>query len=146
MTKNLFDNPFYVILLFFVVVFFNVIFSVHFISILLAGTVFSAFTYIYNKENYYSLAIIILSFTVIEIAQGMPIFSLSALSFLIYIFIIPKLKQVFSLGELDLLLFVLIFYLAYLIIYFVVYFFNFSVLLKVLLNIFIDLIIVGVLF
>lgn len=146
MTKNLFANPFYIVLLFFVVLIFNIFFSVHFIPILLAGTVFTAFIYVYERKKYYSLIAVIASFMVIEVSQGMHLFSLSLLSFLIYIFVIPKLKQLFSLGELDLLLFVLIFYLHYFIFYMVFYYFSTSVLLKILLNILVDLVIVGVLF
>ncbi len=146
MTKNLFDNPFYVILLFFIVTFLNIIFSVHFIPIILAGVVFTAFIYVYEKEYYYSLALTVVTFFVIESSQGLPLFSLSLLSFLIYIFIIPKLKQLFSLGELDLLLFVLIFYFIFLVLFSIIKGFSISVILKIFLNIFIDLVIVGVLF
>ena len=146
MTKNIFDNPFYIVLLFFVVTFLNISFTVHFIPIMLAGLVFSVFVHVYEKENYYSLALVILTFIVIEISQGMPFLSLSLLSFIIYIFVMPKIKQLFSLGELDQLLFVLIFYLAYLALYFILQGISVSVSLKVILNLVIDFIIVGALF
>ncbi len=146
MTKNLFDNPFYIVLLFFVVTFFNIIFTVHFIPLMLAGVVFTAFIYVYERENYYSLALTILSFIMIEISQGMPFLSLSLLSFLIYMFLIPKIKQIFSLGELDFLLFMIIFYSSYLLLYFLLEGVNLSVLFKIVLNVLVDLILVGILF
>lgn len=146
MTKNLFDNPFYVVVLFFAVTFFNIIFTVHFIPIMLAGLVFSVFIRAYEKENYYSLALVIASFVMIEISQGMPFLSLSLLTFIIYLFVIPKLKQFFSLGELDQLLFVLLFYFSYLLVYFILQSVSLSVLIKIVLNVLVDLILVGVLF
>ena len=146
MVRNLFDNPFYIVLLFFVVIFFNILFTIHFIPIMLAGVVFTAFTQVYERENYYSLALVILSFVMIEISQGMPFLSLSLLSFIIYIFVIPKLRLVFSLGELDHLLFVMLFYLSYLLIYFIFQSVNLSTFLKIILNVLVDIIIIGVLF
>ena len=84
------SNIFIVFIIFLTVSTINIILSVHFITVLLAGVVFATFIHSLNFKNYRSLMISIFTFIFIEISNGISIGSLSLLSFFIYTFIVPK--------------------------------------------------------
>jgi hypothetical protein len=108
--NSLFDNPIAIFILFLIIAFTNIILPIYFISILLAGILFLAFLRAIEKRYYYSLFLIIFSFLMIEISQGLKVFSLSLLSYSIYLFIIPKIKPLLSSYNLFLFLKIFIFY------------------------------------
>lgn len=70
----------------------NLLLPVHFMSLLLIGIVYKIFTKNLEKENYYLFSSMILVFCIIELSQGLKLFSLSLLAFFIHIFISPRLK------------------------------------------------------
>ncbi len=143
--KNIFDNPIIIFLLFVGVSLVNIIFSVHFVSIIFAGVVFIAFTKTLKNKYYYSLFLVILTFLIIENVQGFRPFSLVALSLFIYIFLKPYLQQIFTSSELVRNLYVIIFYLGMVLIY--SFFNNFDIIILpiIVINILIDIIILGML-
>lgn len=143
--NSLFDNPLAVFLLFLSVCFTNIILPVHFISILLVGIVFMAFIRSIEKRYYYSLILIIFTFIIIEISQGLRIFSLSLLSFFIYLFIIPKLKTLLSSINIYTLTIILLFYVGIIVLYKFSGDINIEFISKILINYFLDIFIVSIL-
>jgi hypothetical protein len=141
--NSLFDNPLALFLLFISVVFTNIILSVHFISILLAGVVFIAFIRVMEKKYYYSLILIILSFSIIETMQGLKLFSLLFLSLFIYIFIIPKLKVFLTSINFYTIILLFIFYSEVVILFAFLGDINGLFLSKIVINYFIDIFIVS---
>lgn len=121
----------------------NIIFSSYFISFLLAGVVFKIFSASLRNEHNYLLTFCIITFLVIENTQGFKLFSLTLIALVIYFFIIPKLKQLFSSSLISGFIFIFIFYTF-------VYFmeqitnpFDMVMLIKLIINFVIDIIIVG---
>jgi len=107
---SFFANPFNIFFMFIVVSCINIIMPVHFISILLAGFVFTSFLYCIKHKYYYSLFFVILTFIFIEISSGINIGTLSLWSFFVYIFIIPKVKYFLSSRTFYLIIILMIFY------------------------------------
>ena len=140
---SLFDNPIAISILFFIVLVVNIFLPIHFISILLAGVVFTAFVRSLEKKYNYSLFFLIIAFVIIEVSQGLKIFSLSLLSLFIYLFIVPKLKSVFSSLNIYLITILLIFYLGVILLYRFLGDVNAELISIILINFFIDIFIVG---
>ena len=140
---SLFDNPIAISILFFIVLVVNIFLPIHFISILLAGVVFTAFVRSLEKKYNYSLFFLIIAFIIIEVSQGLKIFSLSLLSLFIYLFIVPKLKSVFSSLNIYLITILLIFYLGVILLYRFLGDVNAELISIILINFFIDIFIVG---
>jgi len=84
------SNPFIVFGIFLIVSILNIILSVHFITILFVGVIFTSFIHSISFKYYWSLVFSILAFIFIEISNGLSIGSLSLVSFFIYTFIVPK--------------------------------------------------------
>ena len=143
--NSLFDNPLAVFLLFLLVGFTNIILSVHFVSLLLAGIVFIAFLRCIEKRYYYSLLLVIFTFTLIESNQGLNLFSLSIMSLFIYLFIIPKIKTLLTFVSLYTLGIVFIFYLGIIVLYSIFSDINSLFLSKILFNYILDIFLVGIL-
>jgi len=143
--NSLFDNPLAVFLLFLLVCFTNIILSVHFISVLLAGVVFMAFNRCVEKKYYYSLSLVIFTFFIIESSQGLKLLSLSLLSFFIYIFIIPKIKTLLSSISLYTISIILIFYIGIVVLFSLFANINILFLTKLMFNYILDIFIVGIL-
>ena len=115
--NSLLDNPFAIFILFLLVIFANVILSVHFITIFLAGVVFMEFIRCLEKRYYYSMVLVVLSFLLIESSQGLKPFSLLLVSLFLYIFIIPKSKQILTSQSLYTFFLLLIFYISIIVLY-----------------------------
>ncbi len=143
--NSLFDNPLAIFLLFIIIVFTNIILTVHFISILLVGVVFIAFIRCMEKRYYYSLSLVIFTFFIIENNQGLKIFSLGLLSLFIYIFIIPKLKTFLTSINLYTFTIILLFYCGIVFLYLFIGDINIEFISKILVNYFIDIFIVSIL-
>lgn len=90
----------------------NIFLPVHFLSLLLVGVVFTIFTQSLKNENYTSLTFMIIAFSIIELAQGLKLFSLSLVAFFIYIFISPLLKNILSSEKLVKIMIIFIFYIG----------------------------------
>ena len=143
--NSLFDNPLAIFLLFIIVAFTNIILTVHFISILLAGVVFMASIRCIEKRYYYSLALVVLSFFIIEANQGLKIFSLGLLSLFIYIFLIPKLKTFLTSTNLYTFSIILLFYWGVVVLYMFIGDINIKLISKLLVNYILDIFIVSIL-
>ncbi len=114
---SLLDNPIVIFILLIFVGIVNIFLPVHFLSLLLAGVVYAAFAKSLEKEHYYSLGFMIVAFSIIELAQGLKLFSLSLLAFLIYIFIAPRLKSALTSIKIFSLIIVFIFYVGIVLLY-----------------------------
>ena len=143
--NSLFDNPLAVFLLFLLVCFTNIIISVHFVSILLAGIVFMAFIRCLDKKYYYSLSLMVFTFFIIETSQGLKLLSLSLLSLFIYLFIIPKIKTLLSSVSFYTLTIILIFYVGIIGLYSFFSDINILFFSKLIFNYILDVFIVGIL-
>ena len=141
--KNLFDNPIFVFLLSVFASLINILFSVHFISIMFAGVLFLAFVKALENRYFYSLIWIILAFLVVENIQGFRVFSLVALALFISIFIKPYIEHIIASTDFLKNLFVIIFYLSMIILYSFINGFDINLVITIVINIIIDLIIIG---
>ena len=108
--KNILDNPIFVFILSFFIVMINIIFSSHFLSLLFAGVMFTAFIKMLEEKYYYSLLWVSITFLIIENIQGFKLFSLTLLSLFIYIFVKPILQRIFVSFELLKMIYIILFY------------------------------------
>jgi len=121
----------------------NILFSVHFISIMLVGILLVSFFKAIDKKYYYSLFFIILTVLIVENTQGFRSFSLVALMIFMYIIIKPNIERIFSSSDILKTLCIVIFYL------FIFGFlgmtdgFSITLAFSLFINLFIDIIIVG---
>ena len=88
MVKNSIDNPVFLIFLLIFAVSINFLASTHFLVILFAGVISTAFYRTLKQKYYYSFAFVIIAFLLIELNMGLKPFSLSLLSYFVYLFII----------------------------------------------------------
>lgn len=133
--------PYITILL--IVCFVNIIFSSYFISFFLAGVVFKILTIAIRKEYNYVFIFSIVAFLIIENTQGLKLFSLTIITLLVYYFIIPRIKHLFSSSVMGDILYIVSFYFFYYLMVQVYSIFDLSILIIFLINFFIDLLIVG---
>ena len=140
MVKNSIDNPVFLIFLLIFAVSINFLASTHFLVILFAGVISTLFYRTLKQKYYYSFALVVLSFLFIELNMGLKPFSLSLLSYFVYIFIIPRYEQ----NQISILLNIIFFYFILGVIWYI--FFNFESFFSYILiiNLVIDLIIVGI--
>lgn len=121
----------------------NIVFSSYFISFFLAGVVFKILTIAIKEEYNYVFMLSIVSFLIIENTQGLKLFSLTIIALLVYYFIIPRLKHLFSSSLIGDLLYIFSFYLLYYMSIQLYSEFDLAILIIFLINFAIDLIIVG---
>lgn len=121
----------------------NIIFSSYFISFFLAGVVFKILTIAIRKEYNYVFIFSIISFLIIENTQGLKLFSLTIIALLVYYFIIPRIKHLFSSSIMGDFLYIFSFYILYYMMVQAYAVFDVSVLIIFLINFAIDLLIVG---
>ncbi len=121
----------------------NIIFSSYFLSFFLAGVVFKILTIAIRKEYNYIFIFSIISFLIIENTQGLKLFSLTIIALLVYYFIIPRIKHLFSSSFMGDFLYIFSFYVFYYMLVQVYSVFDVSILIIFLINFFIDLLIVG---
>jgi len=127
----------------FIISFVNIIFSSYFISFFLAGVVFKILSIAIRKEYNYLFIFSIITFLIIENTQGLKLFSLTVIALLVYYFIIPRIKHLFSSSIMGDILYVFSFYILYYIMVQVYSVFDISILIIFLINFVIDLLIVG---
>lgn len=141
MVRNSIDNPVFLVILLIFSISINFLASTHFLVILFAGVLSTLFYRTLKQKYYYSFALVVLSFLFIELNMGLKPFSLSLLSYFVYIFIIPRYEQ----NQISILLNIIFFYFILGVIWYI--FFNFESFFSYILiiNLVIDLIIVGIL-
>lgn len=91
---KVYTPPYFSIL--FIVNIANIFFSTYFITLLLIGITFKIFTVAIKDEYNLMIFLSLITFCIIEAIQGLTIFSLTISSIIIYLFIIPRLKHLFS--------------------------------------------------
>lgn len=112
MRRNNLDNPLFLFILLVIIITVNTISSIHFLLIMLAGVLFTAFYNCLKKKYLYSLILVIFTFLFIEINTGLKPFSLTMLSFFLYIFIIPRIENIVSFSSLNPYIYIILFYIG----------------------------------
>lgn len=96
--------------------FLNILFSSHFTNIFLAGIVFIFFIQSVKRADYYLLLGSFLTFCFIEAVHGLISFSLSLITVIIYVLVIPQLKHIFNSKIFSQVLYMFTFYLSFFIV------------------------------
>lgn len=144
MTRNNLDNPFFLFIVLVIAITVNTIASIHFLLIMLAGILFTAFYRCLKKRYLYSLTFVILAFLFIEINSGLKPFSLSLLSLFIYVFILPKVDNSTSYNLTNSYIYILFFYIGLIIMWSLSFGIDERIFLALVVNLVIDLIFFGV--
>lgn len=144
MTRNNLDNPFFLVLVLLMAITVNAITSIHFLLIMFAGILFTAFYRTLRKRYMYSFAFVVIAFLFIEINSGFKPFSFSLLSLFIYVFILPKVEDYNSYNYSNSYFYILIFYLFLSVLWIMTYQFDANVLFVFFINLVIDIIFFGV--
>ncbi len=138
MQRTNLDNIFFLFTLLFSAVVINIVASIHFMLVMLAGVLFTAFYTCLKKRYLYSLSFIVLTFLFIEINSGLKPLSLTLVSLFIYIFIIPKIDENIIYSSFNNYLYIVIFYLCLFISWTLFFGINFTNIKIIFINLFID--------
>ena len=141
MTRNNLDNPLFLFIVLIIAITINTIASIHFLLIMFAGILFTAFYRCLRKRYLYSLALVILF---IEINSGLKPFSLSLLSLFIYIFILPKVDNSTSFNLINSYIYIMFFYIGLTIMWALSFGMDERIFLSLIVNLIIDLLFFGV--
>lgn len=144
MTRNNLDNPFFLFILLLIVVSINTISSIHFLLVMFAGILFTAFYRCLRKRYLYSLTFVVMAFLFIEINSGLKPFSLSLLSLFIYIFILPKVENSNTYNSSNSNIYIIIFYIGLIVLWSLFFGMDERIFFTLMINTFIDLIFFGV--
>lgn len=112
MTRNNLDNPIFLFIVLLIAITINTISSIHFLLVMLAGILFTAFYRCLKKRYLYSLSFVVIAFLFIEINTGLKPFSLSLLSLFIYVFILPNSENSTSYNSASSYIYILLFYIG----------------------------------
>lgn len=141
MARSNLDNPILLFLILIISVSINTISTIHFLLIMFAGILFTAFHRFLRKRYLYSLTFVIIAFLFIEVNSGLKPFSLTLLSLFIYVFILPKVENSNSVNGF---FYIIIFYIGLTILWAVWMNIDSQILLALFLNLIIDLLFFGV--
>ncbi len=144
MTRNNLDNPIFLFILLLLIVTVNAISSIHFLLVMFAGILFTAFYRCLKKRYLYSLFFVIVAFLFIEINTGLKPFSLTLLSLFIYVFILPKDENYTAYNTSSSYIYILFFYIGLLIMWAIVFGFDLNTSIVLIINLIIDLLFFGV--
>ena len=144
MTRNNLDNPFFLFILLLIVVSINTISSIHFLLVMFAGILFTAFYRCLRKRYLYSLTFVVMAFLFIEINSGLKPFSLSLLSLFIYIFILPKVENSNTYNSSNSYIYIIIFYIGLIVLWSLFFGMDERIFFTLMINTFLDLIFFGV--
>ena len=144
MTRSNLDNPIFLFILLVLIVTVNAISSIHFLFLLFAGILFTAFYRCLKKRYLYSLTFVVIAFLFIEINTGLKPFSLTLLSLFIYVFILPKEESYTSYNLSSSYIYIIFFYIGLLIMWSIMFGFDLNILIALFINLLIDLIFFGV--
>ena len=143
MTRNNLDNPIFLFIVLLIAITVNIISSIHFLLIMFAGILFTAFYRCLRKRYLYSLTFVIIAFLFIEVNMGLKPFTLSLLSLFIYVFILPKDENRTSYNLSSSYIYIIFFYLGLLILWSIIFELNTQILLTLFANVMIDLLFFG---
>ena len=143
MTRNNLDNPIFLFIVLLIAITVNIISSIHFLLIIFAGILFTAFYRCLRKRYLYSLTFVIIAFLFIEVNMGLKPFTLSLLSLFIYVFILPKDENRTSYNLSSSYIYIIFFYLGLLILWSIIFELNTQILLTLFANVMIDLLFFG---
>ena len=143
MTRNNLDNPIFLFIVLLIAITVNIISSIHFLLIMFAGILFTAFYRCLRKRYLYSLTFVIIAFLFIEVNMGLKPFTLSLLSLFIYIFVLPKDENHTSYNLSSSYVYIIFFYLGLLILWSIIFELNTQILLTLFANVMIDLLFFG---
>ena len=144
MTRNNLDNPFFLFIVLLIAITINTIASIHFLLVMLAGILFTAFYRCLRKRYLYSLTFVVMAFLFIEINSGLKPFSLSLLSLFIYIFILPKVENSNTYNSSNSYIYIIIFYIGLIVLWSLFFGMDERIFFTLMINTFIDLIFFGV--
>lgn len=144
MIRNNLDNPIFLMLVLLMAITINAITSIHFLLVMFAGILFTAFYRTLRKRYLYSLTFVVIAFLFIEINSGLKPFSLSLLSLFIYVFILPKVEDSNSYNYSNSYFYILIYYISLCILWSLTYQFDPNVIFIFFVNLIIDIIFFGV--
>ena len=140
--KDILDDHIVIFLLFISISLINILFSVHFVPIMLVGILFLAFVKMLENKSFYSLLWIIMAFLIVENIQGFKAFSLVFLAFFIYIFIKPNIEHIFSSYDILKKIYIIIFYISIGFLYSFFETFDMLLVSKIIINLILDIVIV----
>ncbi|MDD2292531.1 MAG: hypothetical protein PHV52_09700 [Aliarcobacter sp.] len=143
MTRNNLDNPIFLFIVLLIAITVNIISSIHFLLIMFAGILFTAFYRCLRKRYLYSLTFVIIAFLFIEVNMGLKPFTLSLLSLFIYVFVLPKDENHTSYNLSSSYVYIIFFYLGLLILWSIIFELNTQILLTLFANVMIDLLFFG---
>lgn len=140
---DLLDNHFFIFLLLIITAVITTISSIYFFSIMLAGVLFLGFMRCLKQKAYYSLTFIIIAFLFVELNNGFKPFSLTLLAAFTYTFIVPYIKRVISLRDLNSYVYIACFYIGMALIWSFMFNSSFALVGLLLFNLLLDFIIFG---
>ena len=143
MTRNNLDNPIFLFIVLIMAITVNIISSIHFLLIMFAGILFTAFYRCLRKRYLYSLTFVVIAFLFIEINTGLKPFTLTLLSLFIYVFILPKDENHTSYNLSSSYIYIIFFYLGLLILWSIIFELNTTILFTLFINVIIDLLFFG---
>jgi hypothetical protein len=143
MTRNNLDNPLFLFIILLIAVTINIIASIHFLLIMLAGILFTAFYSCLRKRYLYSLTFVVIAFLFIEINTGLKPFSLTLLSLFLYLFVLPKVENSANYNSINPYIYILFFYIGLTIMWYLSFGLSKEIFVALAINTFIDLIFLG---
>lgn len=143
MTRNNLDNPIFLFIVLLIAITVNIISSIHFLLIMFAGILFTAFYRCLRKRYLYSLTFVVIAFLFIEVNIGLKPFTLSLLSLFIYVFVLPKDENHTSYNLSSSYVYIIFFYLGLLILWAIIFGLNTTIILTLFINVIIDLLFFG---
>ena len=143
MSRSNLDNPILLLIILIMAVTINAVSTIHFLLIMFAGILFTAFHRCLRNRYLYSLTLVVIAFLFIEVNTGLKPFSLTLLSLFIYVFILPKVENSNS-SSLNSFFYIIIFYIGLTILWAIWMDIDSQILLALFLNAIIDLIFFGV--
>jgi hypothetical protein len=141
--KNIFDNGYILFLLLIIVAVVNIVASVYFLSIMLAGVVFVAYSRCLKTQNYYPMIFVLIAFLIIELNNGFKPFSIILVASFIHVYLIPFLTRIVVIDSLSDFLQITLLYVAMAILWLISNDLNFSLVKILVLNFILDIIIIG---
>lgn len=143
MSRNNLDNPIFLFIVLLLIIAVNTISSIHFLLIMFAGILFTAFYRCLKKRYLYSLTFVVITFLFIEINTGLKPFSMTLLSLFIYIFILPKDESQTSYNSSSAYLYIIFFYIGLVIMWSILFGIHAHLIITLIINALIDLIFLG---
>ena len=140
MSINSLDNPIFLIIFIYILVFISVIASSFFITIPFAGIISIAFYRTLKQKHYYSFSFVVFALLLIELNMGLRPFSLSLIAYFIYLFVIPKYEQ----EKANNYIYIMFFYLGMLIVFTIFYDISIYIFFVLLFALILDIILFGI--